>query len=53
MNPMEMLFEEITYTRDDEIEWEMFEDDADDDATETDGDEIETVSLDEWLAEIA
>lgn len=52
MNPMEMLFTEITYTRDDEIEWEIIADD-DDDATETDGDEIETVSLDEWLAEIA
>ena len=51
MNPMEMLFEEITYTRDDEIEWEMFEDDDDD--ADTDGDEIETVSLDEWLQEMS
>lgn len=52
MNPMEMLFTEITYTRDDEIEWEIIADGNDDD-DETDGDEIETVSLDEWLAEIA
>jgi hypothetical protein len=45
MNPMEMLFDEIEISRDDEIEWEI---EIDDD--EIDDDEIEMeIPLDDYL----
>jgi hypothetical protein len=47
------IWDDEIIDRDDEIEWEIIDTENDDDDADTDGDEIETVSLDEWLAEMS
>ena len=51
MNPIEMLFADADYSRDDELELESWELDDDDDADD-DGDAVE-LSLDEWLESLS
>lgn len=50
MNPFEMLFEDNDYSRDDELEFESWELDEDEDADE---DADEELSLDEWLESLS